>query len=104
VDSGANTNFVSTEFIQKYNLLVNIESTTTNNVTLADGSLQVSCGILEHACINIGTYTDHFDFTVLPLPKYDAILGLPWLQSLNPTIDWITPSITLVHDGQKHQF
>ena len=52
----------------------------------------------------LSAYIDHFDFTVLSLPKYDAILGLAWLESLNPTIDWITQSITLIHDGRKHMF
>jgi hypothetical protein len=103
VDSGANTNYVSTEFIRNNNIRINTAS-TVNTVTLADGSQQGSRGTLEHACITIGTYIDHFDFTVLPLPKYDAILGLAWLASLNPTIDWITQSITLVHDGRKHMF
>ena len=103
VDSGASTNYVSTDFIRNNNLRINT-ATTVNTVTLADGSQQKSHGTLEHACITIGTYIDHFDFTVLPLPKYDAILGLAWLQSLNPTIDWITQSITLVHDGRQHMF
>ncbi len=101
VDSGANTNYVSTEFIQRNNLQT---TTVMTNVTLADGSQQKSRGNLEQACITIGTYTDHFDFTALPLPKYDAILGLAWLQTLNPTIDWNTQSISLIHDGRRHTF
>ena len=103
VDCGASSNFVSTEFIKNNNLRISTAS-TVNTVTLADGSQQVSCGTLEHACITIGTYTDHFDFTVLPLPKYDAILGQSWLQSLNPNIDWIKQSISLIHDGHRHSF
>jgi hypothetical protein len=103
VDCGASSNFVSTEFIKNNNLGISTAS-TVNTVTLADGSQQVSCGTLEHACITVGTYTDHFDFTVLPLPKYDAILGQSWLQSLNPNIDWIKQSISLTHDGRRHSF
>jgi hypothetical protein len=103
VDCGASSNFVSTEFIKNNNLGISTAS-TVNTVTLADGSQQASCGTLEHACITVGTYTDHFDFTVLPLPKYDAILGQSWLQSLNPNIDWIKQSISLTHDGRRHSF
>ena len=103
IDCGASSNFVSTEFVKNNNLRISTTS-IVHTVTLADGSKKASDGILEHACINIGTYTDHFDFIVLPLPKYDAILGLSWLQSLNPTIDWIKQSISLTHDGHRHSF
>ena len=37
------------------------------------------------------TFDDHaefIDFSVIGLPKYEAILGKPWLHWWNPVIDW----------------
>ena len=108
IDSGASTNFISIEFIQRHQLSLvtdNVSPTpnSSSQVTLADGSHQTTRGTLEYACLNIGTYTDHIDFTALSLPKYDAILGLAWLHALNPNIDWITGTISLRHDGRDHR-
>ena len=37
------------------------------------------------------TFNEHaefIDFSVIGLPKYEAILGKPWLNRWNPVIDW----------------
>ena len=37
------------------------------------------------------TFEEHaefIDFSVIGLPKYEAILGKPWLHRWNPVIDW----------------
>ena len=33
-------------------------------------------------------HAEFLDFSVINLPKYEAILGKPWLDKWNPVIDW----------------
>ena len=43
------------------------------------------------------TFDEHaefIDFFVIGLPKYEAILGKPWLHRWNPVIDWKRNSLT----------
>jgi hypothetical protein len=101
IDSGASGNFISTRFIQQHHLVTSpLEHTEL--VTLADGSKTSTCANLEHACIQIQTYTDHIDFTTLELSNYDIILGMPWLHTLNPQVDWIDQTLKFQHDQQSH--
>ncbi|EMR88326.1 putative polyprotein-like protein [Botrytis cinerea BcDW1] len=39
------------------------------------------------------TFTHEFTAAVLDLPKVDTIFGLPWLQAVNPDIDWRSTSL-----------
>ena len=46
--------------------------------------------------VEIGlSYNDKITFTVFPLSKYDAILGMPWLQRHNPKIDFKNKSVQI---------
>ena len=36
----------------------------------------------------------------LPLEDWDVILGRPWLQSVNPTVDWQTGEVRCRRTGQ----
>ncbi len=78
VDSGASANFVSKEF------LVDIFRTPVGgapaSVRLADGT----CGRISGEII-IGTYDEFLPFKIMPLSdSFDAILGQPWLTTVNP--------------------
>ena len=48
----------------------------------------MSQGIVQQGCVSIGEHAELLDFSVLKLPKYDAILGKSWLDRWNPAIDW----------------
>jgi len=50
----------------------------------------------------ISSYCDKEDFVLLPLSGYDAILGMPWLERLDPVISWSRKSMSFHHGGQQH--
>ena len=44
--------------------------------------------------MTIEEHAEFIDFSVIGLPKYEAILGKPWLSRWNPVIDWKKNSLT----------
>ena len=52
--------------------------------------LEIESGPLPMA---IQDHTENINFDVTPLGEYDIVLGIPWLQYHNPTIDWKTESL-----------
>ena len=44
--------------------------------------------MVEQACVEFEDHTEFLNFSVIPLPKYEAILGKPWLDRWNPIINW----------------
>ena len=44
--------------------------------------------------VTAGTSTTPVELEVFPTGKHDVILGQPWLQEANPTIDWVEKTIT----------
>ena len=103
VDSGASGNFVSTSFVTQHNLQAAVSSTQEAiKISLADGSEQHSSQQLRAASLTISSYCDKEDFVLLPLSGYDAILGMPWLERLDPVISWSRKSMSFHHGGQQH--
>ena len=49
------------------------------NIQLADGTLCMCNLIVEQACVAFNDHAEFIDFSVIELPKYEAILGKPWL-------------------------
>jgi hypothetical protein len=41
----------------------------------------------------IQDHVENINFNVTPLGEYDIVLGIPWLQYYNPTIDWTTGNL-----------
>ena len=99
LDSGATGNFVSSAFVHAHNLPSSPLS-RPDLVTLADGSQQpraASCSRLRFA---FASYSDSLDLVALTLQDYDAILGMPWLERVNPEVNWRQRTVTLLdqHD------
>ena len=68
----------------------------STTIELANGSTHISDEIVSSLDVSIGTsYNDKMDFTLFPLKKYDAILGMPWLEKNNPKIDYKNKSVKL---------
>ena len=91
LDSGATGNFVSESFVRTNGF---ITQPSSNQVSLADGRTTNSPGMLHEVSIRIGTYTDKLNLIVTPLHGYDIILGMDWLRSYNPRIDWRGMTVT----------
>ena len=101
LDSGATGNFVSSSFLARFNL-ASSPLPHSDLVTLADGSQQSASGIVLGASLVIGSYTDSLDLVALALSGYDAILGMPWLERVNPEINWRQRTVSLV-DQQSNR-
>ena len=105
IDSGSSGDFISTSFVQKNNIRT-INSNNNNyssngknesrRIELANGSTHISDAIVYSLDVSIGgSYNDKMDFTVFPLKKYDAILGMTWLEKNNTKIDYKNKSVKL---------
>ena len=101
VDSGASGNFVSSSFVTAHQLPSH-SLEKRQPITLADGSQQAATCFLPSADLRLASYSDGVDLVVLPLSCYDVILGMPWLEQVNPHVDWRRKRITFPHQGQQH--
>ena len=69
------------------------------NVRLADSETRASLGLARDVCVTFVPGVVHsLDFWVVPLTM-DAILGMPWLWSTQPAIDWGLSHVLLQHKG-----
>lgn len=98
IDSGASDNFISKSFISDTN--INSEHCTAAlEVTLADGRECSVNRVVKSIDITIGEYVDKMDIKVLDLAAYDVILGMPWLEKYNPSIDYRFKRVTMYANG-----
>ena len=69
------------------------------NVRLVDGETYACLGLAHavHITFALGV-VQTLDFWVVPLAM-DAILGMPWLQSTQPAIDWGLSRVLWQHKG-----
>ena len=87
IDSGASECFLSTSFVEK-NKIKTRKTKEKLKIQLADRTVRVSNLIVEQACAGFDEHAEFVDFSVINLPKYETILGKPWLDRWNPVIDW----------------
>jgi len=51
--------------------------------------------------LEIGDYKETIEARVVDLADFDMVLGLSWLQSANPSIDWKAMAITVIDGSRK---
>lgn len=92
IDSGATISFIHQNLAKQYNLPLTQQRL---DVSLADGSLHTS----QHATrLVMQTSPDHFElqsFQLISLGNYSLILGMDWLRAHNPSIDWISRTVSI---------
>ena len=102
VDSGASGVFLNRSFCEVNGVTVQPleQAITVYNI---DGTKNVDGAIREKATLTMtaGSHVETLDFFVTSLSSEDVILGLPWLQSHNPEIDWASGSLTLASSGSE---
>lgn len=94
LDSGATANFLDVKFCttNKINLRKNAESV---QVSLANGSILPQIKFVTAPIeFRIGDHLEQIVFYVGSFPKTPIILGMPWLERHNPSIDWRNRIIT----------
>ena len=87
IDSGVSECFLNTTFVEKHELKT-AKPKEKLRIQLADGTMRVSNFIVEQACAEFEDHTEFLNFSIMPLPKYEAILGKPWRDRWNPIINW----------------
>ena len=106
IDCGASNDFVSEAFATRHALTL---TATNRSVRGYDGTATPSAGILTTAALlssDLGSCPDPLreerPFTAAQLHGEDAILGLPWLRSVNPNIDWDANAVCIRQALQTH--
>jgi Retroviral aspartyl protease len=89
VDCGATALLISKRFVKKHKIrthLLNYEIPLYN----IDGSKNRAGKISQsvHLQLLIGDSKSWSDFLITDLGPEDVVLGLPWLRSVNPNINW----------------
>lgn len=92
IDSGATISFIHENLAKNHDLLLVKRPLP---IALANGSIHTS----HHATqVVMQTSSDHFEvqtFQLITLGNYSLILGMDWLKSHNPSIDWEKRTVTL---------
>jgi hypothetical protein len=81
-DSGAEGIFINESFINKHNIYTECDDDSRVGV-MADGTTKHLNKIAKNINISVQEYYDNIDMHVLPIARYDAILGVPWHEALN---------------------
>jgi hypothetical protein len=100
IDSGATISFIHQNLAKQYDLPL-VQRPLP--IALANGSIHTS---LQATRIVMQSSPDHFDvqtFQLITLGNYSLILGMDWLKSHNPAIDWEKRTVTL-SCSIKHNF
>jgi transposase InsO family protein len=99
LDCGASRIYASKDFVDKLRLELRSPNDSVN-IRLPNGSMVPLYGTSTFT-LRIGSYSVQIEARVLDLPDIDIILGLEWLRSTNPFIDWSTLEIR-VQDDKGH--
>jgi hypothetical protein len=102
VDSGATHNFISRVLVEKHEVLASalIES-SASVIHGVDGKALETCGKIVNAKLTLGNLNEKWSAFVIPIQRYDLIIGKPWLAKHNPSIDWRSHKIE-INDIQNY--
>jgi hypothetical protein len=96
IDSGATNNFISLKNAQKYNL--DITNDVKISVKLADGNIVTTCAYTTCE-VKLGEVYVNLRFEILNA-DVAVILGMPFLEACNPTINWKLKTISIKHKNR----
>ena len=98
LDSGADSEYISSAFVHKLGLPIDDTRNRTKWVKIANGTHCQVPGEVSFTLM-MGHYRSRITAHVLDLPDFDIILGLTWLQAVNPRINWKTLRIEVEDRG-----
>lgn len=87
INSGSSNSFLNTKLAPQLTGVSKVASPI--KVQVANGQLIQCQSELHQACWEIQRVKFISDFKLLPLPYYDVILGVDWLQTYPMQIDWL---------------
>jgi hypothetical protein len=91
VNSGASANFINKSFMEKYKIL-KTKKKNKKRIKVIDGR-DIADRVIECKCLvkmYINEHVEEIFLDVTSLGWHDLVLGIPWLKSHNPKIDWPT--------------
>ena len=91
IDSGATLNFINESLVSALSLAT--ESCSPIQVSLADGRVLAHSNRQVTLKFTIAGVPQIQTFIVAPLGIHSIILGMPWLETVNPDIDWKLKSV-----------
>ena len=90
VDSGAASSFIHTTFVHRHSIDLQLKA-SPQKLEVVDGR-PIASGAITHETIplrlEIGSHAEDIQLNVADIGHYPIILGSPWLELHNPTIDW----------------
>lgn len=98
IDTGATANYISPDFVNSTQVPCKMKTTPVELYNAEGKKFSYNNGVLDketdHLEVTIQGQTASLQFDLLPINKFDAILGLTWLKTYNPTIDWRTGQLS----------
>ncbi len=96
IDCGATRNFIAADLMKKIPEIHVEEQPTKTELTLGDGSKRLFDTKTATLELRLDSLLSTSEYEIVPgIPKYDIILGMPWLQQFNPDIDWRKHAFTV---------
>ncbi len=96
VDFDTTSSFIDQTFVAQHNILV-VKKSTPVPVEVIDGRT-IASSVITHETtlleLCIGKHTEKIVLNIISTPHHPIILGLPWLEVHNPTIDWRSRTLT----------
>ena len=94
VDSGADDNFIDSQFVAQFNIPSEPLS-KPQRVFALDGKVlaNVTHRTVPVSLVVSGNHRELISLNIVPSPACPLVLGLPWLKLHNPHIDWSTQAI-----------
>jgi Reverse transcriptase (RNA-dependent DNA polymerase)/RNase H-like domain found in reverse transcriptase/Integrase zinc binding domain/Chromo (CHRromatin Organisation MOdifier) domain/gag-polyprotein putative aspartyl protease len=92
LDSGASLNLIHEGLVRTLGLAT--EVCQSIHVTIANGAKLLHANRMARLKFNLAGVEHQETFLVAPLGSNQMILGMPWLERVNPDIDWKKRSLT----------
>ena len=94
VDTGATGNYVSPQWVNRFKVPWVWKKEPYQLLTVEGKPVNYDNGRItrqtEPLTIEVQGHRERVAFDITEMPGHDIILGLPWLRSSNPVIDWTT--------------
>ena len=98
IDCGASRCYMDSKAVVKIDLVPVYEHVL---LELGDGTKVPSSGCVPNVRFSLASQIFAQDFTVTKLmPEIDVVLGMTWLESVNPLIHWVTHTLYFKVDGK----
>ena len=93
VDCGSNRSFVSSAYLERH-AIATTELPIPATVTVANGA-SIKCTRVLETDLSLASFRSRPTLLALPGAAYDVILGMDWLQAVNPSINWKTKTLSI---------